>query len=63
MYEEAKHQTHERKRTRKERRDKGIKLIKPRDLVVLLWIAHQYAARPDHVQELLSRMPGCARPS
>lgn len=46
------------KRSRKERRDKGTKLIKPRDLVVLLWIAQQYAARLDHVQELLSRMPG-----
>jgi hypothetical protein len=43
---------------RKERRDKGKKLIKPRDLVVLFWIAQQYAARLDHVQELLSRMPG-----
>jgi hypothetical protein len=43
---------------RKERRDKGKKLIKSRDLVVLLWIAQQYAARLDHVQELLSRMPG-----
>jgi hypothetical protein len=46
------------KGSRKERRDKGKKLIKPRDLVVLLWIAQQYAARLDHVQELLSRMPG-----
>ncbi len=46
------------KRPRKERRDKGKKLIKQRDLLVLLWIAQQYAARLDHVQELLSRMPG-----
>jgi hypothetical protein len=46
------------KHPRKERRDKGKKLIKPRDLVVLLWIAQQYAARLDHVQELLSKMPG-----
>src|SRR5229473_3922771 len=46
------------KRPRKERRDKGTRLIKPRDLVVLLWIAQQYAARLDHVQVLLSRMPG-----
>ncbi len=46
------------KRPRKERRDKGTKLIKPRDLVVLLWLAQQYAARLDHVQVLLSRMPG-----
>jgi hypothetical protein len=41
-----------------ERRDKGKKLIKPRDLIVLLWIAQQYAARLDQVQELLNRMPG-----
>lgn len=46
------------KRPRKERRDKGTKLIKPRDLIVLLWIAQQYAVRLDHVQDLLSRMPG-----
>ncbi len=45
-------------KARKERRDKGKKLIKQRDLVVLLWIAQQYAARLDHVQKLLSRMPG-----
>jgi hypothetical protein len=44
--------------SRRERRDKGTKLITPRDLVVLLWIAQQYVARLDHVQELLSRMPG-----
>ena len=30
------------KHPRKERRDKGIKLIKARDLVVLLWIAQQF---------------------
>src|SRR5438067_6749929 len=47
----------ERKNT-KTRRDKGKKLIKPRDLIVLLWIARQYAARLDQVQELLNRMPG-----
>ncbi len=45
-------------KTRKERRDKGKKLIKQRDLVVLLWVAQQYAARLDHVRELLSRTPG-----
>jgi hypothetical protein len=48
----------QRRRPRKERRDKGTKLIKRRDLIVLLWIAQQYAARLDHVQELLGRMPG-----
>src|SRR5260221_4539249 len=42
----------------KERRDKGKKLIKRRDRVVLPWIAEQYAAGIDQVQELLSRMPG-----
>jgi hypothetical protein len=46
------------KHSRKERRDKGTRLITARDLVVLLWIAQQYAARLDHVQELLGRMPG-----
>lgn len=49
------------KRTRKQtkpRRDKGKKLIKARDRIVLLWIAQQYAARLDQVQQLLSRMPG-----
>jgi len=45
-------------RPRKERRDKGKKLIKRRDLIALLWIAQQYAARLDQVQALLSRMPG-----
>jgi hypothetical protein len=43
---------------RGERRDKGKKLITARDLIVLLWIAQQYAARLDHVRELLGRMPG-----
>src|SRR6266446_4372080 len=46
------------KRPRKERRDKGKRLIKRRDLIVLLWIAQQYGARLDQVQALLSRMPG-----
>jgi hypothetical protein len=40
------------KHPRKERRDKGKRLIKARYLVVLLWIAQQYAARLDHIQEL-----------
>jgi len=47
-----------RRKNSKERRDKGKKLIKRRDRVVLPWIAEQYAARVDQVQELLSRMPG-----
>lgn len=46
------------RRNSKERRDKGKKLIKRRDRVVLPWIAEQYAAGIDQVQELLSRMPG-----
>ncbi len=73
MDEEASHEAHvedsqgsderlqltaSRKRPRKERRDKGKKLIKRRDLIVLLWIAQQYGARLDQVQALLSRMPG-----
>jgi hypothetical protein len=47
-----------RRKNSKERRDKGKKLIKRRDRVVLPWIAEQYAARLDQAQELLSRMPG-----
>ena len=47
-----------RRKNSKERRDKGKKLIKRRDRVVLPWIAEQYAARVDQAQELLSRMPG-----
>src|SRR6266446_6445451 len=59
--DERRQRTASRKRTkqpRKERRDKGKKLIKRRDLIVLLWIAQQYGARLDQVQALLSRMPG-----
>ena len=47
-----------RRKNTRQRRDKGQRLIKPRDLVVLVWIAQQYAARLDQVQALLSRMPG-----
>jgi len=47
-----------RRKNTRERRDKGKKLIKPRDRIVLLWIAQQYAARLDQVQALLNRMPG-----
>jgi hypothetical protein len=43
---------------RKRRRDAGTTLITKRDLQVLVWIAEQYAARLDHVRELLSRTPG-----
>lgn len=47
-----------RSKNSKQRRDKGKKLIKRRDRVVLPWIAEQYAAGIDQVRELLSRMPG-----
>jgi hypothetical protein len=47
-----------RRKNTRTRRDKGKKLIKPRDLIALLWIAQQYAARLDQVQALLNRMPG-----
>lgn len=47
-----------RRKNSKQRRDKGKKLIKRRDRVVLPWIAEQYAAGIDQVRELLSRMPG-----
>jgi len=39
-----------RRKNSKERRDKGKKLIKRRDRVVLPWIAEQYAARVDQMQ-------------
>lgn len=45
------------KRVRKTRRDKGARLLTPRDLWVLRWIGEQYCARFDQVQELLSRQP------
>jgi hypothetical protein len=47
-----------RRKNSKQRRDKGKKLIKRRDRVVLPWVAEQYAARVDQMRELLSRMPG-----
>jgi hypothetical protein len=52
------HTAKRRRKNTKTRRDKGKKLITPRDLIVLLWIAQQYVARLDQVQELLNRMPG-----
>jgi len=46
------------KKPRKQRRDKGTRLLTARDKRVLAWIAEQYAARFDHVQQLLSQQPG-----
>jgi hypothetical protein len=43
---------------RKQRSDAGQPQLTQRDLLLLPWIAHQYAARIDQVQELLSRYPG-----
>jgi hypothetical protein len=43
---------------RKTRSDKGSIQATVRDLHVLEWISHQYVARLDHVQQLLSREPG-----
>jgi hypothetical protein len=40
---------------RSTRRDKGIRLLTPRDRWVLPWIAEQYAVRFDHLRLLLSR--------
>jgi hypothetical protein len=39
------------------RRDRGTVLFSPRDGYCLAWIADQYAARLDQIQQLLSRMP------
>jgi hypothetical protein len=49
-------ETHQ--RPRNIRSHAGQPQLTPRDLCVLPWIAHQYAARLDQVQELLSRSPG-----
>jgi hypothetical protein len=46
------------KRKRKQRSDAGQPQLTQRDLLILPWIAHQYAARIDQVQELPSRHPG-----
>jgi hypothetical protein len=43
---------------KKPRSDKGTILWSPRDEYCLTWIAHQYAARLDQIQQLLSRFPG-----
>jgi hypothetical protein len=45
-------------KTRKTRSDKGVVLATVRDLHVMEWIGHQYVARLDQVQGLLSREPG-----
>jgi len=47
---------------RKERRDKGSRLLTARDRRVLAWIAEQYAVRFDHVRRLLSATPGHTSP-
>lgn len=49
--------------TRRERRNKGIRLMTPRDRWVLHWIADQYGARFDHLQVLLSRDPRTTNPA
>lgn len=45
-------------RKRKERRDKGRKLINERDLKLLPWVGEQYAVRLDQLQKLLGRSAG-----
>jgi hypothetical protein len=50
--------SHHHTRRRKQRSDAGHPQLTSRDLLILPWIAHQYAARIDQVQELLSRYPG-----
>ncbi len=46
------------KRVRKTRDDKGSTKANDRDILVLTFIAEQYALRFDHIQELLNRFPG-----
>lgn len=48
---------------RRDRHDKGTRLMTPRDRMVLRWIADQYAARFDHVRQLLSREPRTTNPA
>lgn len=48
---------------RKERRDKGLRLMTTRDKWILQWIADQYAIRFDHLQALLSRDPRTRNPA
>jgi hypothetical protein len=43
---------------RKTRSDKGLIMATDRDLQCLTWISEMYAARFDHIQQLLSRWPG-----
>jgi hypothetical protein len=47
---------------RKPRRDKGRIMATQRDLAALAWIAHQYAARLDHIQHFLSLFPDPQNP-
>lgn len=47
----------EKRGQRKTRRDKGVRLLTPRDVWVLRWMAEQYALRFDQLQQLLSRYP------
>jgi hypothetical protein len=46
----------------KTRSDKGEIRATQRDLACLSWIAHQYAARGDQIQQLLSRYPDPKHP-
>ncbi len=47
---------------RNPRSDKGAIYATPRDLYCITWIAEQYVARFDQIQQLLSRFPDPARP-
>jgi len=51
-----------RKKHRKTRSDKGEVRATPRDITCITWIAHQYAARGDQIQRLLTRYPDPDRP-
>lgn len=48
----------EQKPPRTTRKDSGLPRLTPRDLLVLLWIAQQYAIRIDQLQHLLARLSG-----
>ncbi len=50
--------TNENHTPRKKRSDAGQPQLTHRDLLILPWIAHQYAVRTDQAQVLLSRYPG-----
>jgi hypothetical protein len=51
-----------RAKSKKPRSDKGRIMATSRDLATISWLAHQYAARLDQIQVMLSRFPDPANP-